>query len=209
LILTKKNAFSLVEMLVAVILLTLLIGVAIFALKYQLISIHKTQKVGIKKLIIYNQIRASLQSIKYYIIDDYDMLGYPMKQLHPFFTANASELTYITTNPLFSKDVAVAQMRCQNDKLLYKEEKLYGNIDFLRPKLLQNSREKVFYNNLDGCSFSYIFKNQSYENLDNKIPSSIIINLSKQHIQNQIYVNIKSDYNISIGIIRDAIYPLK
>lgn len=188
-------------MLVAVILISLLIGIATFALKYELIAIHKTKKIGINKVITYNQIRSSVQSMKYYIVDDYDMLGYPMEQLHPFFDATKTEITYITQNPLFSQDEAVAQIKCEDNKLVYTEERLYANIDFLRPEILETSRRKILYDNLNDCSFSYLFKIE--------IPSSVTINLSKNNQVSQIYINVKSDYNRSIGLVRDAMYPLK
>ena len=206
---TKKAGFSLVEMLVAVLLITMLIAVAVFAFKYQLMAIHKTQKVGINKAIIYKQIRSSLQSIKYYIVDEYDNLGYPMKQLHPFFHATKTELNFITESPLFSEDIAIAKLKCEDDKLIYIEEALYGRIDFLRPELLSDSKKTIFYSNLDTCKFTYIFDKKEQVFLKNKIPSSIIIDLSTKKIKTEIFVNVKSDYNRSIGLLNDAIYPIE
>ena len=196
-----RAAFSLVEMLVAVLLLTLLIGVAIFAFKYQLIAIHKTKKVGINKVLVYNQLQSVLESISYYIVDDYDMLNKPMKNLHPYFQATKDEINFITTNPLFSKNIAIAKLSCKDDTLLYKEEKLYGDIDFLRPQLKEDSPERIFYKGIKNCAFHYEY---IYT-----IPSTVAISFEKNDKKVEYYFHVQSDYNQSKGIIDDAIYPVE
>jgi len=202
----NRYAFSLVEMLVAVILVSLLIGVAIFSFKYQLISIQKTKKIGLNKVIHYNQLRTSIESIKYYVVDDYDMLNYPMKNLHVFFKGNKKEMTYITENPSFSKEIAVAKLSCIDGNLVYQEEPLYGRMDFLRPSLLIDSRKQIFYKNLDKCEFGYKINKINTEKVEDEIPSLININLNYEDNIENIYVSVKSDYNQSIILIDSVMY---
>jgi len=207
--LSKKNAFTLVEMLVAVILITLLIGVAIFAFRYQLIAIKKSQKVGFTNVLRYNQLRTSLQSMKCYVVDDYDMLNQTMKQLHIFFKGNPTELTYITDSPVFSKEVSLARLSCRDSELLYTEEKLYGRINYLKPTLPQDASQVVLYSNLNDCSFNYHVKELTFDTLENKMPTAITLQLNIHDKEQEIYVNVQSDYNISVGLIDDAIYPVE
>ena len=202
----KKNAFTLVEMLVAVILITLLIGVAIFAFRYQLIAIKKSQKVGFTTVLNYNQLRTSIQSIKCYVVDDYDMLKQPMKQLHIFFKGNSTQMTYITESPSFSKELSLAKLSCNDSELLYSEEKLYGSLDYLSPKFTQDVSNIVLYKNLKDCNFNYHVKKISYDTLENKMPTAITLKLNIDDKNQEIHINVKSDYNISVGLIDDAIY---
>lgn len=198
---TIRSGFSLVEMLVAVILLTLLIGVAIFSFRHQLITINKTQKVGINRVITYNQLRSSLQSINHYVVDDYDQLGYPMKNLHSFFEGTKNEINYITDNPLFSQEIALVRLLCIDKQMTYQEQALYGTIDFLRPELSQESRKITMYKDLENCEFKYFVDGVEFENVMDKIPNAIAID--------ELHVNVKSDYNLSVGIIDDAIYAVE
>jgi len=207
--LSKKSAFSLVEMLVGIILISLLIAIAIFSFKYQLMAIDKTQRVGINKVLKFNQLRGSIQSIKYYIVDDYDNLNYPMKKLHTYFIGTKNKINYITKNPLFSKEIAVIKLECIDNNLLYTEEKLYGNIDFLRPSVKEDSRKTTLYDNLNRCEFKYILNDIEYDELIDKVPSSIEIGLATMEIDEQFYINIKSDYNNSIKEVENAIYPVE
>ena len=206
---SKRNAFSLVEMLVAVLLLTLLIGVAIFSFRYQLIAISKAQKVGFTKVLKYNQLRTSLQSMKCYVVDDYDMLNQTMQNLHLFFNGAKNQLTYITESPLFSNEIALVQLRCEDSKLLYKEENLYGNIDFLRPELLANSQETILYDDLTECAFSYQLRDQTLQELKDDVPTGVTVNLETKENIELIYVDVKSDYNLSVGLINDTIYSIE
>lgn len=194
------------EMLVAVLLMTLLIGVAIFAFRYQIIAIKKTKNIGINRVIAYNQLKSSLESIKFYVVDDYDMLNKSMKNLHFYFQGGEKEISYITQNPIFSTQTSLVRLKCDEEKLLYKEEKLYGTMDFLRPTLPETSREITLYNNLDGCAFKYLKEDVISENLLNTIPESIMIHLSVNELESEIYVKMKNDNNTSKYDVYEALF---
>lgn len=202
----QRSAFSLIEMLVAVVLISLLIGVAIFAFKYQFMAIGKTQKIGLDKVLKYNQLRDSLQSIMYYVVDDYDILNNPMKNLHYYFDGKKESLSYITTNPLFSQATSVVKLQCSGAKLLYKEEKLYGPINFLRPNLLEDSRRIILFDNLETCTFNYLLYDRVEQEVRDNIPTAIILHLTTNKVEHEIYVNVKSDDNRSKYTIYDALY---
>lgn len=206
---SSKTAFSLVEMLIALILISLLIGLAVFSFKHQLLIIQKTKKTGINKVLVYNQLRSSIQSMKYYVVDDYDILNNQMKNLHFYFSGTKTEMNYITISPLFSDDIAVVELLCNGNELVYKEEPLYDNIDFLRPHVLEESREISIYKNLDKCEFEYFYGENKFEILNNIVPTTVVLNIISQDIYDPLYINVKSDYNTSLGIIKDALYPVQ
>lgn len=203
-----RTAFSLVEMLVAVILISLLIGIAVFSFKHQLLTIGNLKKVGINKVIHYNQLRASIQSIQYYIVDHYDIVNQPMKKFHPYFNGTKDEVNYITSNPIFSKDIAVVKVECLDDRLVYYEEPLYKDIDYLKPTFKKDSKQSTIYNDLDVCEFEYIKNNNNMQDILDDIPSSIVLSLSSKNRSSDLHIDIKSDYNQSKGYIYDAVYPV-
>ncbi len=196
------KAFSLIEMLVALLLLSMLIGIALFAFKAQLISIQKVKETGINKVIKFNQLKSSLESIKYFVVDDYDMLNRPMKNLHFFFHGTKTEMNFITENPLFSDHIALAKLSCTEKTLTYQEEKLYSKIDFLRPTLPKDAREILIYDDLEKCQFSYKKNQKTEATMTNTIPTSLLLKINKD----EIYINTKNDNNTSLYKIYSAVY---
>jgi len=201
-----RSGFTLVEMLVAMVLVSLLIGVALFAFRSQLIMIKKAKTSGIDMVLSFNQLRSSLQSMKYYVVDDYDAFGNDMKKLHFYFNGTKKEIDYITTNPLFSKNVAVVKLTCKDKELIYQEEPLYGRINFLKPQVLDDSKKLVLYKRLKSCDFFFFKNSKKLQTLKDEIPNSVYVDIKSNFIF-PLHINIKSDNNATLGIIYNAMYP--
>jgi len=203
-----RKAFTLVEMLVALVLISLLIGVAVFAFRLQLITIHKAKTEGLNTVIKYTQVRSLIESMKYYVVQEYNMLNLPTKQLHLFFNGDQREMKFITTNPILSSSDALVELVCKDHKLIYKEEPLFDRIDFLQPDLLEDSREIVLYKDLQQCRFSYKnVQGVKTGELENIIPKAIEIRIEDKFGKIVIYASVKEDNTRLVGEIYDAMYP--
>jgi len=201
----RRHAFSLVEMLVAITLLSMLIGLAVFSFRQQLMTISKIKTSGINTVIKYNQLSSSIESIKYYVVDNYDNLNRPMNDLHYFFKGSSQSLSFITTNPLFSKNISVVLLTCSNKQLLYTEEELYRFINFLKPIVLENSKNLIMFKNIKQCNFSYILNNKKTSTLINDIPNTIELSIQlKNKKKFTLFTSIKSDDNLTIFRMQEA-----
>jgi prepilin-type N-terminal cleavage/methylation domain-containing protein len=187
-----KKAFTLIEMLVSIILLSLLIGVAAFAFRMQLISIHKSKTEGLNSIIEYTQLRSTLESMSYYAVEEYDVLGNPMKNLHYYFKGNDKSMSYITTSPIFSDVISVSRLECTSEGLLYIEEPLFENINFLTPTLLDSSHSKIFYKMFNNCKFTYTKGNTEVQKLKDELPEFVTIILENEIDKVELYVEIKN-----------------
>ncbi len=203
-----KKAFTLIEMLVAIVIITLLIGVAIFSFRMQLLTIHKTKTEGINKVLKYNQIKSAFESIKYYVVQEYDMLNRPMRKLDYFFYGSKKEALFITNNPIYSDKVSLVKLSCIKNKLIYKEEPLYGYMNYLQPSFNPNKfRQLDIYNNLEKCEFYYINKKGALvRQISNKIPKEIYLKLNKNNKDISVYSKIEEDDNLTAPRIYNAIY---
>ena len=204
----RKNGFTLVEMLVAIVLLSLLIGVAVFAFRMQLINVKKLKSTGLDDVLHYVQLVTPIESMKYYVVEDYDVLGRPMKKMHYFFLGSSQSVRFITTNPNVSKADALVELSCADRNLIYKEEPLFGRINFLAPSFLEDSFQTILYQDLKECSFKYVNNNgETFTHMQDTIPSKIIVTLGKADKKETFFIQIKSDDNLTEARVYDAVYP--
>jgi len=204
-----KKAFTLVEMLVSIVLITLLIGVAIFSFRMQLLTIYKTKTEAINDVLKYNQIQSAFESIKYYVIQEYDMLNQPIKKLDYFFEADQNHALFITNNPIYTEKVSLVEFSCVDNSLFYKEEPLYNsNMDYLQPAFSKKNYHKLkIYDALDKCEFYYIDQQgKLIRNIAKKIPKEVYLKIDKGKKDISIYVKIQEDDNLTAAKVYDAIY---
>lgn len=202
-----RKAFTLVELLVAVVLLTLLIGTALFSYRQVLLNITKAEKSTFNEVLKIHQIRTSIESMQYYVVDNYNQFNQPMKQLHHFFNGNDYSFSYISLNPNFSTIPSLSQFECKENQLIYTEEPLYGRVNLNRPEFLEERQSVVYWDDLLSCKFSFFLLQKRLERLDNELPSAIQIDLMGSNEKEQhIFITIKSDYNISDAEIHGVLY---
>ena len=204
----KKNGFTLVEMLVAIVLLSLLIGVAVFAFRMQLMNVQKLKTSGLDSVLHYTQLTSPIESMKYYVVEDYDTFGKPMKKMHYFFSGDAKHMEFVTTNPNLGEYDAIVMLECKEDELIYKEEPLFERVDYLRPDFLEDSFQIVLYKELQTCSFAYEKGSKVIlSTLEGAIPKRVIVSLSKQGKPKKFFIRVKSDNNLTKARVYDAVYP--
>ena len=195
-------------MLVAIVLITLLIGVAIFSFRMQLLTIHKTRQESITAVLKYNQVKSALESIKYYVVQEYDMLHRPIKKLNYFFHGEERKVRFITNNPIYTDKVSLVELSCINNTLHYTEEPLYQVMDYLQPSFTpEKFRQHEIYNGLKGCGFYYInMQGKLVRRLSNTIPREIYLKMTREKKDISIYSQIQEDDNLTDAEIYNAIY---
>jgi prepilin-type N-terminal cleavage/methylation domain-containing protein len=202
-----KKAFTLVELLVAVLLLTLLIGTALFSYRFILLNIKKTQTSTFNEVLKIQQIRTSIESMQHYVVDKYNQFNQPMKKLHTFFIGEQDHCIYITLNPTFLTIPSIARLECLDNTLKYSEEPLYGRINLNQPKLLNDSQSKIYFEGIEECTFKYYLKHQELDSLKDTLPTLIHLSFYDKNKKKQDIVgSIKSDYNISNGVMYEYLY---
>jgi len=195
-----------VETLVALFILSLLITTAVYSFRFILLDISKQEFLGIDRLLSYTQLRASIESMRYFVVDDYDAFLNPMNNLHYFFMGEETKMSYITQSPIFCDSIAVVKLECKEQKLLYNEEPLYGRIDFTQPKTLEDSAQKIVFENLQECRFLYHKDGQTLKSLQRDLPTSIELKLATHNQAFDFYINIATDHNLSKAYIEDYAY---
>ena len=202
-----RKAFTLVELLVAVVLLTLLIGTALFSYRQVLLNITKAQTSTFNEVLKIHQIRTSIESMQHYVVDEYNTFNQPMKKLHMFFSGNQYSFKYISLNATFSHIPSLSSFTCINGALVYKEEPLYQRIDVNRPEFLEESSSVVYWSNLKACHFEFFIEKKLSIVLSNQLPTALkIYFIDAYEKEHTIFTTIKSDYNTTNMEIHELLY---
>ena len=202
-----RKAFTLVELLVAVLLLTLLIGTALFSYRQVLLNIKKTQTSTFNEILKIHQIRTSIESMQHYVVDDYNQFNQPMKKLHSFFLGNQHYFQYISINPTLSTVPSLSSFKCKDNSLIFREEPLYGRIDVNRPNFLEDTPSIVYWRDIHSCQFEYYLDKKALNELKNRIPTAIKIEfIDSEEKKYTLFTNIQSDYNITNAEIYEVLY---
>lgn len=202
-----KKAFTLVELLVAVVLLTLLIGTALFSYRQVLLNITKAQTNTFNEILKIHQMHTSIESMQHYVVDEYNNFNQPMKKLHVFFVGDENAFKYITLNPTFSTIPSLSSFECKDNSLIYKEEPLYKRIDVNRPLFLDDTPSIVYWKDIESCKFEYSLHKKTLNSLRDVLPTMVKIEFKESNQKEHLYfTTIKSDYNISYGDMYGLLY---
>jgi prepilin-type N-terminal cleavage/methylation domain-containing protein len=200
---TSRSAFTLVEMLIAVVLLSLLIGTALFAFRYQLLTFTKMEPAALDRALAYHRMRSSIQSMHYYVVDSYDRFGRAQQDLHYYFSGTPERMRYITQSPLFSDAISVAELACTEEGLRYSEEALYAGNDYLRPDRYELPESLLLFDGLSSCRIRYITERGDTEGLEREIPRAVRIDLEEEGRTRSLYTVVRADNNVTLARIRD------
>lgn len=202
-----KKAFTLIEVLVAIVLLSLLIAAAVFAFRLELLTIKKIRQNGLQETLTYHQLHTAIESMKYYVVQDYDAVGRPMKSLHYYFHGLPQSVQFITTSPIMGSQDTLIRLKCEGDKLLYLQEPLFGRIDYLRPRLQSDSRKKILMKNLKKCGFSYVDENgRVTTTLKRVMPRKVMLFFKYKGEDRKYQFYVKSDDNYTISRVMNVMF---
>jgi len=162
-----KKAFTLVEVLITIVLLTLLLSTAMFAFKFFIKRLDTMSLSLPKDAMAYEYLNHSIEGLYFYPIN----IKKNFKTVNQyFFQTTDNSLTYITTTPIYYKTISVAKIQYDNHKLYYYESELYHkNQDYKNPKILKNSYSQILKKEIENFKINYILY-QTKEIVEQNIP---------------------------------------
>jgi len=168
----NRKAFTLIEMLISIVLMTLIVATMMFAFKY---SINEFKRVGSlvpHKVLKYHQLASLINGMFPYVIEV--QRGFEKKKYEPYIYPKEKSLEFISKNPIYSDKISISKLECSDKGLKYYEKLLYSkDSNYLAPKIEESDFKDIFYKDIESCKFSYNF-NSSRNN-----PTLITLTTSK------------------------------
>ena len=182
-----KTAFTLVEVLITILLLSLLMTTAMFSFRFLIKNLNTLQLSLPQKAMNYEHLDRSIQGLYFYIIEKKNHLK---KEKTYFFNYGSSSFTYITTQPIYNKSISIATVEYKENALFYSESKLFTqNKNYLLPKNNVHDFQKKLYENINSLDIKYVFQEKT------NIPKLIQISfLDKNHKKQTWIFSIFSDF---------------
>ena len=153
----NKKAFTLIEMLISILLMTLIVATMMFAFKYSINEFKRINSLVPQKVLKYHQLSSLINGMFPYVIEV--ERGFEKKKYEAYIYPKEKSLEFISKNPIYSDKISISKLECDDRELKYYEKLLYSKeSDYLKPKIEESDLKDIFYQNLDDCKFSYKVK---------------------------------------------------
>jgi len=146
------RGFTLIEMLISIVLLSLIIATMMFGFKQGISELQKSRSITPQKAIEFGQLRSLIKGMFPYAVEVQE--GFEDKKLQIYLKAQEYSLEFISQSPIYYDEIVIAKLECLEEALVYYEKPLYGG-NYLAPKLEAKDKKKIFFKPLETCQFSY------------------------------------------------------
>jgi len=186
-----RRAFTVIEIIVTFVIVTILISFAIYSFKYSISNLKKAVYYMPNSILAYTTMDRIISGIYYYVVEQ------KKKYFVDFFDGHPQKVMFVTAAPFWSKQLSVGKFICKDDKLIYEEYLLYGKqSDYQHPENFpEDVNQVILYRRLSDCNFEYITNHgQTVKALKNEIPGAIRLKWGHNNRQFQYLFSIDSNY---------------
>ncbi len=146
------RAFTLIEMLISIVLLSLIIATMMFGFKQSISHLQQSRSIAPQKAIEFEQLRTLIKGMFPYVVEVQE--GFEDKKLQTYLQAQENSLEFVSQSPIYHDEIVIAKLQCLEEALVYYEKPLYGG-NYLAPTLEAKDKKKIFFESLEACQFSY------------------------------------------------------
>lgn len=192
------GGFTLLEMLVALFIFSLLLGTAAYTLRMAGPLLQKTEQRYAKETRLLSRLRDSIAST-YYYVGERRAMSLNNKEYYYHFFGGGREIDYISSRPINCKGLALTRLHYQGRYLLLEETPVYNlRSDFKEPVMPVDSPDPlVLMNDLESFRIEYLNNGQWSASMEETLPDGVRILYKKANVPEarELYVRIKSDYS--------------
>ncbi len=171
----QDHGFTLVELLISVLLLTLMLTIASVALRNLLMSMERISTPYPQKAISFYRLQSMIQGMYPYVVLEKSRSAFK-KSLKPgfFFQGAKDECIFITLSPLKTGEPSICRIYKMADRVLLDEGLLYSpESDFMVPAISGSGDPVVLFEGITELSFSYEYKMNDEETELYSFPATI------------------------------------
>lgn len=209
-----SKGFTLVELLITLLVMTVLLGLVGRALRLYIDMLQREQIVYPVQAVHFTRLAGSLESMYYYCIEQQEF-GFERGEFKLFFRGKPRELTYITAAPLTGEGPAVHKLFREKDILYLAESPVYSpQADFADPGIGKNPERFILAGAVREVRFRYELRDRESdqreirETLDGHIPVIVGLELvftNRKTTEYEFYI--QSDFQRKTDLTYGTKYP--
>ncbi|MDF1881739.1 type II secretion system protein [Sulfurimonas sp. MAG313] len=192
----NRWAFSLIEVLVAMVIVSLITTTGMFSFKLAINQIDRQSGVGFDEAMRFTQIKNLLNATYFYIEEKEER--FIVNELFTYeylFEKSSDEITFVSDAPIYSQRLSLVQLKLVENKLIYKESPIYDiKQNYKKPDFFEDAVEHIIFLKMENPKFSYEAPIDLPSDITSKIPKLVKLEFSKN---GQVYTyifDIKYDF---------------
>lgn len=196
----KKTAFTLIELLVTIVLFSLLLATSLYSFRFVSINIKNINNSNPKKAINYTLLRGAISSIYPYVEIDTTINN---NNFYCYFKGDSLKFRFITLSPIFYKTIAIAEVSFIDNKLIYREGKIFDKeVDYSKLDSIHLTKKIVISDNVSDVKFLYYIEGKKELTTKEKIPNLITIKFIHYRKEREYVFTINSNATGRLNMIK-------
>jgi prepilin-type N-terminal cleavage/methylation domain-containing protein len=192
----NPDGFTLIELLVAITIFSLVVGMAMFSLRYSFTVVRQLDAPFAEETQRLSRMRDCITSMFNYVTPSRDMFN-NRKDYATFFFGEPESMTFISSTPPSGRELAICRLSLVKGEILLEEAPIYSdNTDYLSPSLGSGEKKStVILTGITSLRFEYLRKGKKESSLKAALPSLVRIVMATDGKESEYYCRIPTNFD--------------
>ncbi len=192
----SSDGFTLLELLVAITIFSLVIGMAMFSLRYSFGMLRHLDAPFAEDTQRLCRLRDCIASTFFYVTEQSDLFN-SSKSYRTLFIGDPDSMTFVSVKPPSATGPALCRLFKRDDTLLLEESPLYGEgSNYRTPLFTEKGRsETVIMTQVIDLKLEYFQQETMLTSLRDDIPGMVRLSVTTDTGTRELFIRIPADFN--------------
>jgi prepilin-type N-terminal cleavage/methylation domain-containing protein len=197
-----SDGFTLVELLVAITIFSLVVGMAMFSLRYSFNVARQIDAPFAEETQRISRMRDCISSMFNYVTPSRDMFN-NKKDFSTYFTGERDSMSFISNAPPSGRALAICRLSLVSGGLVLEEAPLYSDSsNYLLPLLEIEKKSTVISTGVTSLRLEYLSSGKKETSLKAMLPSQVRIVIVRDGKESEYFCWIPTNYDDKTVIVR-------
>lgn len=191
----REKGFTLTELLIALFIFSMLIGLAAYSFRFYISTINKVVLPYPKRAFIFSKLSDAIKSAFYYVAKKQNMMG--KDRFFIFFEGTPDEMTFITAKPLMGYTLALCRLSTRGENMIWEESPVYAkDKDYKVPEISGDKKKLVLASGVTDFRLEYYRNGEKLPSeIRHEMPTLVAVHFRRRNRDLTYYYKIESDFS--------------